>query len=220
MRRCPPIILVLAVLAGAYGCKTMEEAIPEKAPASEQMIPVHFYANEIETKTVFGESETTAAGTSYSTIWSANDSQIAVSLNLKDARAASVTPSSDFKTATFDAEFPQSDVQAPYTFYALSPYSAAISATSAHGGYHFNILTEQTPLAASTDPSPRSASCDEGAQILVASQGAASIADFKNVELKFTHVTAYGKLKLTNIDLPSGATIRSVELTAISLLHQ
>ena len=196
---------MLAVLAGAYGCKTEEEIDPEKGQASAKVYPVHFFSNEIETKTVFGDSETTSAGTSYSTLWSANDSQIAVSLNLKDMRPASVTPSPDFKTATFDAVFPQSEVQAPYTFYALSPYSAAISATSTHGGYHFNILPEQTPLAAS---------CDEGAQVLVASRGAASIADFDNVELQFSHVTAYGKLTLKEMDLPAGAAVRSVELTA------
>ncbi len=204
MRRYHLILPMLAALAMASGCKTMEEEVPGKE-TSEKMYPVHFFSNEIETKTVLGPAETSAAGTSYSTRWSANDSQIAVSLNLKEARPATVTPSTDYKTATFDAQFPQSDVQAPYTFYALSPYSAAVSAASNLGGYHFRIPAEQTPLAASPD---------EGAQVLVASREATSIDDFSNVELQFSHVTAYGKFTLNSMSLPDGAAIRSVELTA------
>ena len=200
------IFATLVLLAAASGCKVEEtEPAPEMAPGAGKMYPVHFVADEIETRTVFGEAETVDGATSYPTLWTANDSQIAVALNLKEFRPATVQPAEDFKSATFDAEFPQSEVVAPYVFYALSPFSAAVGAVASHGGFHFNILAEQTPLASS---------CDEGAQVMAASQGVASVENFRNVDLHFSHVTAYGKLKLTNMSIPDGATIVSIDLTA------
>lgn len=200
------IFAALVLLAAASGCKVEEtEPAPEMAPGAGKMYPVHFVADEIETRTVFGEAETVDGATSYPTLWTANDSQIAVALNLKEFRPATVQPAEDFKSATFDAEFPQSEVVAPYVFYALSPFSAAVGAVASHGGFHFNILAEQTPLASS---------CDEGAQVMAASQGVASVENFRNVDLHFSHVTAYGKLKLTNMSIPDGATILSIDLTA------
>lgn len=205
MMRKYALAALALLLAAATGCKVTEEDPAEKAARSEKMYPVHFVADEIETRTAFGEAETSGGSTSYPTYWTENDSKIAVSLNLKDFRGATVVPAEDYKSATFDAEFPQSEVTAPYVFYALSPFSAAVGATSSHGGYHFNILTEQTPLASS---------CDEGAQVMVASQEAESVEDFSSIDLHFSHVTAYGKLTLKNMSLPEGATVQSIDLTA------
>lgn len=198
------LLLAAAALSAAYGCRMTEED-PERSKAAEKMYAVHFVADEIETKTVFGDAQTVEGAIEYPTRWSANDTRIAVSLNLNGSRAATVNPSADFKSATFDAEFPQSEVQAPYTFYALSPYSAAVGATSSHGGWHFAIPTEQTPLATT---------CDEAAMVLAASQEAAAIEDFSEIQMQFTHLTAYGKLTLKNISLPQGADIQSIDLTA------
>lgn len=205
MMRKYALAALALLLAAATGCKVTEEDPAEKAARSEKMYPVHFVADEIETRTAFGEAETSGGSISYPTYWTENDSKIAVSLNLKDFRGATVVPAEDYKSATFDAEFPQSEVTAPYVFYALSPFSAAVGATSSHGGYHFNILTEQTPLASS---------CDEGAQVMVASQEAESVEDFSSIDLHFSHVTAYGKLTLKNMSLPEGATVQSIDLTA------
>lgn len=198
---------ILSLLTIACGCNVTElEQEPKKAASSaEKLYPVHFVAEEIETRTMFGEAVTDGSATSYPTLWTENDSKIAVSLNLNNFRGADVVPAEDFKSATFDTEFPQSEVTAPYVFYALSPFSAAVGATSSHGGWHFNIPTEQTPLASS---------CDEAAQVLVSSQEAASVADFSNVIFHFSHVTAYGKMTLKNMSLPEGATIQSIDLTA------
>lgn len=198
------LLLAAAALSAAYGCRMTEED-PERSKAAEKMYSVHFVADEIETKTVFTDAQTVDGATEYPTRWSANDTRIAVSLNLNNFRGADVNPSADFTTATFDAEFPQSEVQAPYTFYALSPFSACVGATSSHGGWHFNIPTEQTPLATT---------CDEAAMVLAASQGAAAIEDFSSIRMQFTHLTAYGKLSLKNITLPQGAQIQSIDLTA------
>ena len=199
------LLLAAAALSAAYGCRMTEED-PERSKAAEKMYAVHFVADEIETKTVFTDAQTVDGATEYPTRWSANDTKVAVSLNLNGSRAATVIPSADFKSATFDTEFPQSEVQAPYTFYALSPYSAAVGATSSHGGWHFNIPTEQTPLATT---------CDEAAMVLAASQEAAAIEDFSEIQMQFTHLTAYGKLTLKNlVGIPQGASITSIELTA------
>ena len=198
--------LALAVLAIASGCK-MREQDPEseKSKASEKMYPVHFVADEIESKTVFDEAQAVDGKTLYPTLWTENDSKVAVSLNLNNFRAATVVPAEDFKSAMFDAEFPQTEVSSPYVFYALSPFSAAVGATVNHGGWHFNIPAEQTPLASS---------CDEAAQVLVASGEAETIDGFSDVQLKFSHVTAYGKLTLKNLSIPSGDEVHTIDITA------
>ena len=196
---------VLALAVAAVGCKVTEEDLTEKAARSEKMYPVHFVADEIETRTVFGEAETSGGTTTYPTLWTENDSKIAVSLNLNGAKGAVVNPADDFKSATFDADFSQSEVVAPFTFYAMSPFSAYVGSSTSHSGFHFNVAAEQTPLESS---------CDEAAQVMAAMQEAESIDDFSNVELHFSHVTAYGKLTLKNISLPEGATLQSIDLTA------
>lgn len=207
MSKFSSFFTVLALAVAVCGCSVTEEDLSSgKAPAvSEKMYPVHFVADEIGTRTVFGDAETAGGTTSYPTLWTTNDTKIAVSLNLKDFRGADVVPADDFKSATFDAAFPQSEVTDPYVFYALSPFSAAVGASSSHGGWHLDIPAGQTPLAGS---------CDEGAQLLVASAEAASIEEFSSVAMHFDHVTAYGKLTLKNVSLPQGATVQSIDLTA------
>ena len=195
----------LVLLVATVGCKVTEEDPAQKAARAEKMYPVHFVADEIETRTAFGEAETAGGATSYPTLWTENDSKIAVSLNLNGAKGAEVHPADDFKSATFDADFSQSEVVAPYTFYAMSPFSAYVGTATSHGGFHFNIAAEQTPLAAS---------CDEAAQVMAAMQEAESIDDFSSVDLHFSHVTAYGKLTLKNMALPEDATLQSIDLTA------
>ena len=202
MRRLSFAALILSM--AVYGCKVAETE-SEMTARSERHYPVHFVAEEIETRTVFGDAQTSGGSTTYPTLWTENDSEIAVSLNLNGAKAAAVIPSEDFKSATFDADFSQSELEAPYVFYALSPFSAHIGAAPSHGGYHLNIPATQTPLASS---------CDEAAQVLVASEEAESVADFSSIEMHFSHVTAYGKLTLKNLSIPDGATIQSIELTA------
>ncbi len=200
------LIALGAVLLAAFGCRTTRESDPGRTKA-EKMYSVHFETGEIPaTKTVFTDPETVDGVTEYPVRWTANDGKIAASLNFGGAKGATVVPSEDFTSATFDAEFPQSEVEAPYVFYALSPFSASVGATSSHGGYHLNIPTDQTPLASS---------CDEAAQLLIASKEVSDIADFSHILLQFNHVTAYGKLTLKNMTkIPEGATILSVELTA------
>ncbi|MBO4742666.1 MAG: hypothetical protein J5533_03430 [Bacteroidales bacterium] len=197
---------LIAALAIAAACRMEEPEQNGKSNApKEEVYQVHFVAEEIATKTVFGEAEESDGNVSYPTLWSGNDEQIAVSLNLSNFKGAAVSASQDGKKAEFDAEFSATGEEDSFTFFALSPFSACVGASSSHGGYHLNIPTEQTPLATS---------CDEAAQLLVASQTAESVDQFGSIELNFSHVTAYGKLTLKNMNLPEGDTVLSIDLTA------
>ncbi|MBP5637366.1 MAG: hypothetical protein J6X25_07625 [Bacteroidales bacterium] len=195
--------IIVPVLAAFSACTFREEDPEGKAKKTEAVYHVHFKTGELSTKTAFGEAE--SDGVTYPTLWTDNDSKIAVSLNLNSFKSATVSPAADFKTATFDADFLQSEVQAPYVFYALSPFSACVGATSSHGGFHLDIPAEQTPLVSS---------CDESAQLLVSSAEAASVDSFSSIDLPFEHLTAYGRLTLTNLGLSSTDQISSIELTA------
>lgn len=196
-----PVFAALIAAMVWSGCQTEQPEQGKSNAPKEEMYQVHFVAEQIETKTIFGEP---GEDNSYPTLWSGNEDKIAVSLNLNGFKGATVNASSDGKKADFDAEF-ESSSQAPFVFYALSPYSASVGATSSNGGYHLRIPAEQTPLATS---------CDEAAQIIAARQEAQSTAEFANIEFTFTHVTAYGKLKLTNMALQEGETIQSIDLTS------
>ena len=194
-----------AALACSAGCTMEEPETTGKANAPQEVYQVHFVAEQIETRTVFGTSVSSSGENTYPTLWSGNEDKIAVSLNLSGAKGATVIASNDGKKAEFDADFSASTQEAPYVFYALSPFSACVGATSSHGGYHLSIPAEQTPLATS---------CDESAQLIVASETAQTTGEFGSIELNFKHVTAYGKLTLTNMALVQGETIQSIDLTS------
>lgn len=175
------------------GC-TKEEI---KTPVSETKT-VQFVAESIETKTAFG----TPDGTTYPTLWTENDEQVHVSMNLSSSKAYNITPSDDFKTARFEAEIAD-DESGSYTFYSVSPASANISFSDSYKSYNLEIPTTQTPSATSVD---------EKAQILVAASETYN--EFPNsVNLAYTHFTAYGKMSLTNLNL-DGAVVSSVAITA------
>ena len=196
---------LLAALAYAAGCKMEEPEQAGMANAPQEVYQVHFVANEIETKTVFASPVESSNGIDYPTRWSGNEDKIAISVNLSGAKGATVLAAEDGKSAVFDADFSSSELEAPYVFYALSPFSACVGATSSHGGYHLNIPVEQTPLVSS---------CDESAQLLAASKTAESIDEFSSIEMDFTHVTAYGKLTLKNMYIPDNDSIQSIDITA------
>lgn len=163
---------------------------------------VYFHAIELDTKTAFGER--TGDG-KYPTLWTENDTEVKVSLNYAAAKDATVHPSDDFKTASFSAKI-DDDASESYTFYALSPASAQYSAySSSTQTVGVNIPATQNSL---------SSSVDEAAQILVARSDHFTVFP-DNVELQFTHATAYGRMSLTNLNL-GDAVISSISLTASS----
>ena len=204
IRRILSPLAATALLFTTYSCKQADEEITEKN-AGTNTFAVHFVAGEIETRTVFSDAQTADGITTYPTLWSANDSLVAVSLNYGTALKAAVIPSSDRKSATFDAEFSSEGITAPYTFYAMSPSTAALGISQSHKGYRFGIPAVQTPSATS---------CDESAQILAASREVGSTSGFSAIMMQFHHVTAYGRMTLRNLAIPAGATLQSVDLTA------
>ena len=82
------LLLATAVLSMVFGCRMVAEQDPEgeRAKAAEKMYSVHFVSDEIETRTVFIDADSSGGTTEYPTRWTDNDTGIAVSLNLNGAR--------------------------------------------------------------------------------------------------------------------------------------
>ncbi len=187
------LFVIIAAMVTFAGCAKEEIAAPETKT-------VHFFAESIETKTAFG----TLDGTTYPTLWTENDTEVKIIMNLNEEFTASVTPSDDFKTAALEAKFELNDKApsaAPFTFYALSPASAYLGRNNER--FSATIPNAQTPLENSVD---------ESAQILYAvSESFDEIPS--QVSLHFNHFTAYGKLSLKNLNL-DGAEVESIALTS------
>lgn len=169
----------------------------ESAPVFEEKT-IHFYANSIETKTAFGTPDEGV----YPTLWTDNDSKIKISLNYKSPIDATVTPSADFKTASFTASV-EDDNTGDYTFYAMSPASAYLGSSDQNKYLSVTIPSNQTPTATSVD---------EAAQILVAKSSKTDVLP-DEVAFDFSHMTAYGKLTLGNLNL-GDAEVSSISLTS------
>ncbi len=188
------LFAVAAAATALVGC--VRE--PEMLPAAEEH-PIHFVAESIETRTAFGDP----TGNTYPTLWTANDQKVMVSLDMKQTQNATVTPSADFKTATFTANFADTTV---WRFFAVSPSSAVLNVSDEHN-YRLGITvpTTQTPTATSVD---------EAAQILIAESATTTgPTPPESVSFDFHHWTSYGKMSLTNLNL-NGAVIESVDLTS------
>lgn len=185
--------VIVAAMVTFSGC-TKEEI---KTPVSETKT-VQFFAKSIETKTAFG----TPDGTTYPTLWTANDSKVKLSLNYVSPKDAAVEVSDDFKTAKFTAEI-EDDGSGAYMFYAMSPASALNSFSQSYKYLSANISTTQTPLANSVD---------EKVQVLYAVSEEFDEMP-SSVSLDFKHFTAYGKLSFVNLNL-DGAEVQSVAITS------
>ena len=190
MRKALAVLLSLAALAG---CRNAEQDVPDASSVKT----VRFLAGAADTRTAFEE----AVNGVYQTRWTCNDSEVLLSLNYGKAEASAVTPSADGKTASFEASFDASAATSPYTFYAVSPASAARAISPSRSAWSVYIAAEQTPSAQSVD---------EAAQLLAAKSAAsASLPD--EVDLHFAHLTAYGRITLNNLELGE-AVVRKVEL--------
>ena len=182
---------LLSVLA-LPGCRNEEQDFSEPSEKT-----VQFRAGMAETRTAFGE----LGDGIYPTYWTANDEGILLSLNYDKAETSAVSPSADGKTASFAATFDASSAKAPYTFYAVSPASAARAISPNRKAWSVCIAADQTPLANSVD---------EAAQLLVAkSSPVQRLPD--EAELHFSHLTAYGRITLKNLELGTAEAFK-VEL--------
>ena len=188
---CLAALSALTILAG---CRTQEQEIQNPSSAKT----VRFHAETADTRTAFAE----AVNGVYETRWTGNDSEILLSLNYGKAETSAVKISADGRTASFEAAFDASTASAPYTFYAVSPASAARAISPSRKAWSVSIAADQTPSALSVD---------EAAQLLVAKSAAgAKLPD--EVALHFSHLTAYGRISLRNLEL-GDAKVMKVELT-------
>jgi hypothetical protein len=186
-------VTALMALAALSGCRNAEQEVPEASSVKT----VRFHAGAAPTRTAFAE----AVDGVYQPLWTENDSDILLSLNYGKAEASAVTPSADGTTASFEASFDASATSAPYTFYAVSPASAARAISPSRSAWSVYIAAFQHPSALSVD---------EDAQLLVA-KSAASATLPGEVDLHFSHLTAYGRIALKNLEL-GDATVSKVDL--------
>ena len=183
---------ILAAAAGIFAGCAVQEIDHSSGVSSRSVL---FTASETATRTAFDAP----VGTSYPTLWTDNDSEVLLSLNFEESQSVPVVPSPNYKTATFSATFPE---RSSYTFYALSPASASSGMSPSRKSWKVTIPSEQTPLPGS---------CDERAQILVASSSALTEAPAA-LDLYFSHLTSYMSMTLSN--LPDGVVVTGVEVTS------
>ena len=191
-----------AALAGVAALACSREAMdPSEEMNSATTRTVVFRAMGSQTKAQFGQKD----GETWPTLWTSNDSEVKLSLNYGSATAASVTTSEDFRSATFSATIDFSEFSAPYTYYSVSPSSVAKALSPSREAWKVSIPSVQTPSAGSPD---------ESALIIASTSDTYQDADAaSNVDLYFNHLTAYGCISLTGLDL-SGQTVKAVEITA------
>ena len=204
-------VLVGAAAFAAFSCsREVDVELPQEISGQagndvmalgDSVRLVHFIAQQGSTKAQFGTQD----GDSWPTLWTTNDSELKLSLNFGSAQTAGVTPSEDFRSATFNATIDFSGTSGPYTYYAVSPSSAAMALSPSREAWKVSIPCVQTPTAASAD---------EGAIILAsASASYATMDEAEVIDLYFDHLTAYGRMSLANFNPETGETVSKVELT-------
>lgn len=184
--------LSLAALV-LVSCRTEELAREAGGP-----VTVHFTAGAIPSKTAFGTLEDGR----YPCLWSDSDT-ISLALDYDQPQTIGVSASEDGRTAYFSMEFSSLEPGASHQFQTLSPASAVLALSASRKAWHIAIPSVQTPLPASPD---------ESAQII-----SAMSASWQNmpsaISLGFSHVTAYGRMSLSNLDL-GDAQVSSIEVTS------
>lgn len=188
--------LIVAAAATVFSCSKIEK----QEPVAGEVHTVIFNAASPITKTTFGALSVDH----FPTYWTTNDSEVKIAQNFSTGVAGTVTKTSDTK-ATLSAEF-EDDASGNYTFYAISPASAVVSGVnSTFFSWNLEIPTTQTPTA--TGP-------DESAMIMAATSSTTVGSFPANANLSFSHVTAYVKMSITNLDLDPGDAVQSVLVTA------
>ncbi len=184
-------LVLSAVLPSACGIR--EEAGDELSVDGT----VRFIASGDEAKTAFAPAEDGI----YPCLWTGNNECVALSLNWGDKQVAAVEASEDGRSATFELSFDIPETE-HYRFAAFSPASAVKSASSSRQAWSINLPVDQRPLETSAD---------ESAQLLSALSADYSAVPSK-VRLGFSHVSAYGRLAISNLQ-NGDAAILGVELT-------
>ena len=137
----------------------------------------------------------------YTCLWTGNNECVALSLNWSEKQVAAVEASEDGRSATFELAFDIPEAE-HYRFAAFSPASAVMGASNSRQAWSINLPVDQRPLETSAD---------ESAQLLAALSTDYSAVPSK-VRLGFSHVSAYGRLAISNLQ-NGDAAILGVELT-------
>lgn len=126
----------------------------------------------------------------YPVVWTANDTQIGVSVNNGAIQQIAMTPEVGTQNTAFTIESVPETAQ----FTVVSPYSAFKGIDGAQGRVSVNIPATQISSAASTD---------EAAQVLVAQSENYSVVP-ESITLSFRHAAAYLHLQISNAELLGG----------------
>ena len=183
------LLMTLAFLAVAAGCRMQEETeVGKSGPA------VRFVARtDALTRTVFGEPD----GTRYPTYWSGNET-VGISLNYDWAEEVGITVNESRTVAEFS--YAPEGTATSYTFLVVSPASALETPSESRKALRIAVPAVQKPLPGSMD---------EGAQVFYAKTSTYTEKP-ASVDVRFNHLTAYGKLTLKNV---TGTPVR---LTLVS----
>lgn len=163
---------------------------------SKDLTVVSFSTSEIQTKTAFGDK--TAEG-KYPTLWTGNEI-VGVAYNGGSVNKENITSSTDGKSASFEIAFAQDANATSHNFYVISPADAFLGMTKDGAKGNIQINASQTP---------GEGTCDPAAQVIAASHKSETFDT--QINLAFSHVTAYGNLSIV---LPEGGgAVSNISLT-------
>lgn len=163
---------------------------------SDNLTVVSFSTSEIQTKTAFGDK--TAEG-KYPTLWT-GDEKVGVAYNSGSVNKKNITSSTDGKSASFEIAIAQDANATNHNFYVISPAEAFLGMNNDGSKGNIQINASQTP---------GEGTCDPAAQVIAASHKSETFDT--QINLAFSHVTAYGNL---SIGLPEGAgAVSNISLT-------
>ena len=162
---------------------------------SDDLTVVSFSTSEIQTKTTFGDK--TAEG-KYPTLWTGNE-KVGVAYNGGPVNKENITSSTDGKSASFEIAFVQDANATNHNFYVISPADAFLGMKDGAKG-NIQINASQNP---------GEGTCDPAAQVIAASHKSETFDT--QINLVFSHVTAYGNLSIV---LPEEAgAVSNISLT-------
>lgn len=163
---------------------------------SDDLTVVSFSTSEVQTKTTFGDK--TAEG-KYPTLWTGNE-KVGVAYNSGPVNKENITSSTDGKNASFEIAFAQDANATNHNFYVISPADAFLGMNKDGAKGNIQINASQTP---------GEGTCDPAAQVIAASHNSETFDT--QINLAFSHVTAYGNLSIV---LPEEAgAVSNISLT-------
>ncbi len=182
----------------AFGLLLMNSCQKHDCPYNPNKNMIHFTANELQTKSVFGDVENGKVPV----LWTEN-TQVKLLLNEEELASVDVTPIDNAKKAEFNYKLTDKPSATSLVFEGVSPATAFKSVDKSAKTYTLELPATQTSLEKSVD---------EQSQIIVSKSETFTDVP-EEVSLSFTHVLAYGRFDLNNIDL-QGKEVKSVSLTA------